>query len=289
MLFFLLFLGVGYGFKRVISLGDDMSDTGNFYRLSHYTVPSSNYYPGRFSNGPVWMEHIAQNFSARLQSYAYYGATSDGDMYQVVPGYYIPGCIQQLAQLNNSLPRTSDILLHMGFFGHDFTSTTSISSSLGNLERCLSGLLDMTKATHVVLPVSNDPDLTPLVQSYNFIYRFFARRIAAAIPEESEKGLARISKQYPGVRIYGYDHAAFMRAAANGTLEYLNNRTLISDKCCLQVMPDKTESVCHNPQDYLFWDLSHPTHVVHKAMADVITDLIRTGSSRFGRVFYTPT
>ncbi|KAJ9082057.1 hypothetical protein DSO57_1008190 [Entomophthora muscae] len=78
----LLFAGVGYGFEKIISLGDNLSDTGRFYELSNHQKPSSLYYNGRLSNGPVWMEHIASNLSAKLDSYAYGGATSDGDVYQ---------------------------------------------------------------------------------------------------------------------------------------------------------------------------------------------------------------
>lgn len=278
-------------FDKVISLGDSISDTGNFYKLSNQQSPSSHFYEGRLSNGPVWIEHVASNFSASLDNYAYGGATSDGDQYQVVPGYHIPGCIQQVAELEAALARdplgSDRVLLQMGFFGNDFFALARTATSMANLERCLTRLLDATHAKHVVVPTSNDPDLIPVVQGLNFAFRYYARNIAADLPAEWEKVLQRVSRKNPGVKFYSYDHAELVRAAANGTLEYTAKKKF-KNGYCLKALPDKSEQVCANPQDYLFYDWAHPSKVLHKAMADAVTQLLHTGTSPFGHVVYTP-
>ncbi|KAJ9082056.1 hypothetical protein DSO57_1008189 [Entomophthora muscae] len=189
---------------------------------------------------------------------------------------------------NDQAPAESGkLLLHMGFFGNDYISMARTSTSMANLERCLSGLLKATNATAVIVPISIAPDLIPFIKGLNFALRYFARNIAEALPTEWEKLLARKSRQHPGVKFYSYDHAALLRSAASGTLEYIPRR-LISDGYCLKTMPDKTETVCANPQNHLFWDLAHPSSIIHKAMADAITDFLHTGTSHFGRIFHTP-
>lgn len=61
-------------------LGDSLSDRGNVYRASLRQVPKSPpYWNGRFSNGPVWAEHVADAFRAeRLPTgiHAWGGATA---------------------------------------------------------------------------------------------------------------------------------------------------------------------------------------------------------------------
>ena len=46
--------------KQLLILGDGWSDNGNHFQLTH--KPSSPYWEGRFSNGPVWSEYLAQRF-----------------------------------------------------------------------------------------------------------------------------------------------------------------------------------------------------------------------------------
>jgi outer membrane lipase/esterase len=45
-------------------LGDSLSDPGNFYAASGDQYPPAPYFEGRFSNGPVWAEHVAADFEA---------------------------------------------------------------------------------------------------------------------------------------------------------------------------------------------------------------------------------
>ncbi|MBA2652368.1 MAG: SGNH/GDSL hydrolase family protein [Tatlockia sp.] len=64
--------------NNMVIFGDSLSDDGNLYEL--YKIPSSPpYFKGRFSNGPVWIEDLAElyfheNSKAHLQNYAFGGA-----------------------------------------------------------------------------------------------------------------------------------------------------------------------------------------------------------------------
>ncbi|GAB4108705.1 MAG: SGNH/GDSL hydrolase family protein [Phycisphaeraceae bacterium] len=45
---------------RLVIFGDSLSDTGNADIRFFGTVPGSGYFDGRFSNGPVWVERLAE-------------------------------------------------------------------------------------------------------------------------------------------------------------------------------------------------------------------------------------
>ncbi|MHB1221758.1 MAG: SGNH/GDSL hydrolase family protein [Gammaproteobacteria bacterium] len=72
---------------KIVLFGDSLSDNGNLYYLlasAHRIVPfvptlpkSPPYSEGRFSNGPVWVEKIANNFNVPLVDYAYGGAWAE--------------------------------------------------------------------------------------------------------------------------------------------------------------------------------------------------------------------
>jgi phospholipase/lecithinase/hemolysin len=50
-------------FNKIVVFGDSLSDNGNLYALYHGLVPKSPpYFKGRFSNGPVWAENMADFF-----------------------------------------------------------------------------------------------------------------------------------------------------------------------------------------------------------------------------------
>lgn len=64
--------------SNIVIFGDSLSDNGNLYKLYEYP-PSPPYYKGRFSNGPIWAEILAQSYffdtaKAHLQDYALGGA-----------------------------------------------------------------------------------------------------------------------------------------------------------------------------------------------------------------------
>lgn len=48
-------------YNSLIVFGDSLSDTGNDLIASRGTIPASPYYQGRFSNGPNYLDKLAQN------------------------------------------------------------------------------------------------------------------------------------------------------------------------------------------------------------------------------------
>src|SRR5580693_7183057 len=64
----------GFAFTALVTFGDSYTDTGN--------APSSppDYYDGRFSNGPLWVEYLSQQLGFAYdasKNYAVSGSESD--------------------------------------------------------------------------------------------------------------------------------------------------------------------------------------------------------------------
>src|SRR5437588_8056906 len=80
-------------YRRLVVFGDSLSDNGNLFALTGF--PPAPYYMGRFSNGPVWVEDLAQYLDVPLDDYAFGGANTDATN---INGPF-PGI---LAQIGNS-------------------------------------------------------------------------------------------------------------------------------------------------------------------------------------------
>ncbi|MEG0009223.1 MAG: SGNH/GDSL hydrolase family protein [Aeromonas sp.] len=65
-------------FSRIVMFGDSLSDTGKMYgKMRGYLPSSPPYYQGRFSNGPVWLEQLTQQFPGlKIANEAEGGATA---------------------------------------------------------------------------------------------------------------------------------------------------------------------------------------------------------------------
>ncbi|KAI8051020.1 GDSL-like Lipase/Acylhydrolase-domain-containing protein [Syncephalis plumigaleata] len=96
--------GNGWFPKRMVVFGDSMSDNGNFFRRSlNFYPPNYCYFSGRFSNGPVWVDRLAELIDGlEVENYAFGGAvTSEGLLPTKIPlaKDIIPSVTDQVNQL----------------------------------------------------------------------------------------------------------------------------------------------------------------------------------------------
>ena len=52
-------------FTNLYVFGDSLSDAGNVFAATAGQQPGSPYYDGRYSNGPVWVEYLAEEPATR--------------------------------------------------------------------------------------------------------------------------------------------------------------------------------------------------------------------------------
>src|SRR5262245_14581793 len=61
---------------EVVVFGDSLSDTGNLFLASGGTVATPPYFNGRFSNGPVWVEVLADKLGLDAPTPSVLGGTN---------------------------------------------------------------------------------------------------------------------------------------------------------------------------------------------------------------------
>lgn len=76
-------------FNKIVFFGDSLSDNGNFYSGDWGYIPKSPpYFKGRFSNGPVWTENVANYFEKEgVQSVNFALAGETAIFHNPVKGY----------------------------------------------------------------------------------------------------------------------------------------------------------------------------------------------------------
>jgi phospholipase/lecithinase/hemolysin len=240
-------------FTNVVAFGDSLSDNGNLYRLTYGAFPNSNYFEGRFSNGPVWVEYLAMNLGAVLDDFAYGGAsTSDGI-------FFIPSLKEQIAIWQVQDNASQDLFsVWAGANDYLLSFSADAQKAVSNVLDGLETLAD-SGATQVLLLNLPDIGLTPefLAETAE------AQAEATAYSLEFNQGIAQsivsFSGDHPGMVIYFLDvYGLFKKLLADPQIYGFQNATDIS--------PDFGVDY-QNGGGYVFWDGVHPTTQAHALLA----------------------
>ena len=236
-------------YRGIVIFGDSLSDTGN---------------AGRYSNGPVWVEHVAASVGAAAKpsaqggsNYAVGGARLQGP----------PGSHSLRAQADSFLaahgakldPRTLYIVYGGG---NDLRAavgapdvTAAVEGALLSLQTILRDLI-AAGATEILVP--NLPNLgrTPETRSRGPAAVDAGQRLTTAFNQRLE-ALLRSAEQQGRVTIHRMDvYALLEQAAADPRAFGLAN---ITEPCAWS----GSGAGCAKPETYLFWDSIHPTAAGH--------------------------
>jgi phospholipase/lecithinase/hemolysin len=249
--------------------GDSLSDTGNAYAASVGNLPPSPpYFNGRASNGPIWVEHLAQTLGAAPvtpfytsgagTNYAFFNAeTGPGASTQ----YGMPNVGMQInAFLNTPRPVTSRDVFVLWAGPNDvyYGGETDPVASVGRIADHIT-TLTVAGASRFLVPnmpllgntpaAYGAPEATPL----NMYATGFNMALSATL--DQLRGHLR-------VRIDELDVATiFNEVMADPTAYGLTNVTEPA------LSPDFL-SVAPNPNEHLFWDGVHPTTAGHRLLAN---------------------
>jgi phospholipase/lecithinase/hemolysin len=256
------------GYDAIYVFGDSYSDVGNVYlATAHTTPPSPPYFNGRFSNGPIWVEHIASAWGLPMlpslvpggTDYAVGGAHVTSA--QVTPSGTIPSVPQQVELFLSSRPggrADPNALYVIEGGGDDILAATGGSPealgfqiALGISESEL--LLRRAGAKYFLIPDLLDVAQLPAAKAN----ASFASAATVATNKALDSFLA-LEAFLEGVRINRVDvfslfHAIKADATHFGFTDILNP--------CLNPAP------CSDPDHTLFWDAEHPTEFAHAFFA----------------------
>lgn len=232
----------------LVVLGDSLSDSGN---------------AGRFSNGPVWVEHLAEKLGLELRP-----AVAGGSNF-AVGGARIEGGTADLGrQLRAFLAlrsgRPDPNALHVVYGGgNDVLALLGAAGADGEVRAhgaalALARIVDAMAAAgavHLLVPNLPDVGLAPAVHLQGPAARAEARRLTLAFNAALQPALAAVERRH-GIEIVRLDVFA------------LADR-LITDPAAAGFHDVVTPCQGGPCEGFLFWDLVHPTSAAHARLGAV--------------------
>lgn len=258
-------------FDEIYVFGDSLSDTGNVFAASGNTFPPAPYFDGRFSNGQIWVENLAQKLNLPVNpntNFAFGGATTGTDN-TINPA--LPALQQEvLGYLNflstNGLSADPDALYTVWAGANDYLPTESTTFvpyteptvTVNNIANVVSALAGVGAKNILVV---NLPDLgelpltntTPLADNLNILtqaHNTLLSQTLDSLPLASD------------VDIFEVDINSLFRTVLNDPTRY--NFTNVTEPCFDRL----AGTLCSNPDEYFFWDPIHPTAATHRLIGD---------------------
>lgn len=301
---------------QVIVFGDSLSDNGNIYNLTeslHKVISSipvipkdPPYYQGRFSNGPVWVEDLAQGLQVPLVDYAYGGSWAEPLQNSKLNIPFGLGMQVDYYLMANVTDRHKDQHLYVIWTGaNDYMdSRDDVDKATSNVVNTIESNLDwlIYDGAKTVLVV-NLPDLSavPYANSGDPNKKQIIKQLVTLHNDKLAAMIEKTKKAYPEVKIVLGDSIQTFADILQHPSDYqIKNTTdscytgdysrkyLIDDKeiadakkqqIDIMGMPslriaylnaklnDNGATVCDNADEYLFWDKIHPTRVIHNLTA----------------------
>ncbi len=268
---------LGSGYTSFFSFGDSLSDPGNLFAATGGTTPASPpYFGGRFSNGPVWAESLAAEFTAQglaSGNFAFGGARAvpDADA--------IPDLPTQLGIFNASVPAAalgSNPLASLWFGANDLFAAIGtlptagvVATAQAAAQAVAAGAASLAGLGIQDFVIFNLPDFGNLPN-----YALFEPGNVADATAGSDAFNAELDLQVDLLRLLGlnvieidaYDLFADLLADP-GTFG-------VADATTPCVIPGFSVCTRAEAAHLAFFDPVHPTAVIHNVIADVVSDAL---------------
>lgn len=267
------------GYSAVVAFGDSLTDTGNLSLASGGLYPGPGYYDGRYSNGPLWVETLAQNLGLAAPTpsllggtnFAFANAETGADPGGELSG--VPNLDEQVNNYKNSAyaANAGSQLFVVWAGANDLLHQKAVdpARSVSNILAQISALAKLGGREFIV---PNLPQLgyTPVIasmgpqvaQGVNLLTQGFNAQLAA--------GLSQLAPQL-GVTIHQLDIDALFGNLRSRPGDYgLTNTT---DSALLTGVTGDAAN------GYVFWDYLHPTARVHTLIGQAAAGTVPEPSS----------
>lgn len=259
-------------FTAIYVFGDSYCDTGNVFLATRGTQPAPPYFNGRFSDGPLWIDHIA---SARNLPIA---PSLAGGTDFAFAGAHVTGPVPTPFGNLPSVPQ--QVLLYLSQHGGkaDPNALYVIEGGGNDIVDAAGGGSPQQLGFQIALGISTSELLLRRAGAKNFLISnlfdisilpvakpnaAFARQATLAA-NKSLDDLLFIEQLVQGIRIRRIDvYSVFQSVVADATHFGFTN---ITTPCF-----DGVHSPCADPDHSLFWDGFHPTVFGHSFFA-VLTE-----------------
>ena len=266
-------------FDAIYVFGDSYSDVGNIYFATGGAKPAAPYYNGRFSNGPIWVDHLAGAYGLTLKpsleggtDYAFGGAevtaaVPEGN--QSIPS--IPEQVELYLQQHNGKADPKALYIVTGG-GNDIlnasagTSPQQLGAEIAFGLAASIELLERAGARYLLVPNLFDVGKLPAAQLAGI--SSFATATTLVVNQQMSFWLL-LEAFAPQTHIYREDAYDWLQAVLADSSHF--GFTDVTDPC---LVTTPTPSLCSNPYVNLFWDVDHPTLFGHSMLATLAIQAI---------------
>ena len=297
-------------FDDLFVFGDSLSDTGNVFEGTGGTIPSAPpYAPGRFSNGPVWVDQLVDDLAPVLvepsspsRNYAFGGARTDAsfDPDSGIP----PGILSQLQiqrfnfRVTDTAFNTNDLVVLWAGANNIFDASSFIrrnaqafpdeaSARSFLLGESAAAAADMDLAIKTIVANGARTLLVPNLPDLGKVPRFRNepdRAVLATLASQHFNDLLATSldtirhSSGEDLKIVSMDIKTLFELVRSRPREF--GITNVSDPCINQVseVDPATLSMCSTDyaeqNRFLFWDDIHPTAATHELIAKTAIGLL---------------
>jgi outer membrane lipase/esterase len=265
-------------YDQIVVFGDSYNDVGNIHALAAahgIDYPPAPYYNGRFSNGPIWIEHVAASFGLPMLPSAAPGGTDfavgGAELLLPVtlaPGLTIPSIEDQVAYylaINGGHADPKALYVIEGG-GNDILNATggspqqlgdSIADGIFGIEQ---SLLD-AGATQFLIPDLINVGELPAAATGGVAFVKFAHAASLEANQKLEVLLAPV----PGIsfnRIHVYQTFLAVTKDDPTHFGFVN----VTDPC-LTTSGLTVVSQCPDSDHTLWWDAEHPSEFAQSFFA----------------------
>nr|WP_243458498.1 SGNH/GDSL hydrolase family protein [Nostoc sp. UIC 10630] len=287
-------------YDNIYVFGDSLSDIGNVFNATNEIIPPSpTYYNGHFSNGPNWVDYLADDLGLTLNlknNFAFGGATTGTENIGLAT---LPGLQQQINNFVAAEAADSNALYIIwagtnDYLSYFFDGEPNPSNTVVNLSTALTSLVaDGAKDIMVVnLPDLGKSPFANFTSQRSNLFSTFSSEHNSSLNTE----LKVLSQQLsPDINIIELNvNSLFDRiVAAPEEFGFTNvTNSCLSEDLSVVPIDIPTQQVSCNPKEFLFWDGVHPTTTAHKLIGELAFSALQPvpvpeASAGLGMLAYT--
>jgi outer membrane lipase/esterase len=271
-------------YTALYSFGDSLSDVGNVHNLSLGAFPISDYYMGRFSNGPNWLDDLAPKLTLGPVTPSFPPLYSGNDFAvggaQTGPTNVNAGSLIDLnAQVARFSSSASGALFTLDIGANDignalaayaadpmFDLATFLTDAVANTVGAIDTLFadGMQNLLYFEVP---DLSVVPAFKAAGAL----GGELAMEFNQDVLAGIKPLEAE--GLTVFDVPIFNAIDVLVNYPERYgFTNVT----SACFSGSFDTPGIKCSNPDQYLFWDTEHPTAAANALVAD-LADAVLTG------------
>jgi phospholipase/lecithinase/hemolysin len=246
----------------LVVFGDSLSDTGRVFRAtSGLYPPDPPYFQGRYSNGRVWVEYLAERLNlstSQVRNFACGGATSGSASDNFAQGL-VPGLLSQVQSLIQAQPRLDAAVLYVVWAGaNDYLQgANNAAPTVSNVRESIDSLIS-AGATRIL--VANLPNLGELPATRNSTNSANLTTLSQMHNQGLRRSLKVLGQRHSNLDMMLLDVNALYQDAIIHPSKF--GFTNVTGACV------SGTTACSAPQQFLFWDGIHPTTATHEILGE---------------------